>query len=165
MNWETASTVISDGTGESNLLLYRYLAADPWVTPVLFADDRHVINSVVYQNNDDFCQAWCNDHHTYYYIWNELWTHSFLTFWFAGNGLAPTTNRYCDFYTTFMCNVVDEKYNLLCPKSKMYRGMYIFLYFLYSFDSCIKVTILVCVWCQAISPDQNVQYVYVHCTF
>ena len=25
------------------------------------------------------------------------WKHSYLTFWFAGNGLAPTTTKYCHF--------------------------------------------------------------------
>ena len=31
-----------------------------------------------------------------------------LVFWFAGNGLAPTTNKYYDFNTTLMCSVRDN---------------------------------------------------------
>ena len=36
------------------------------------------------------------------------WKHPNLTFWFAGNGLTLTTNKYCDFNTTLTCSVMDE---------------------------------------------------------
>ena len=52
------------------------------------------------------------------------WKHSYLTFWFAGNGLAPTTTRYCHFNTFLMHSVRDEKYNLQCPKSKLHKIIY-----------------------------------------
>ena len=32
--------------------------------------------------------------------------------WHFGNGLTQTTNRYYDFDATFMCSVIEEKYNL-----------------------------------------------------
>ena len=51
--------------------------------------------------------------------WKAQWKHSYLTFWFAGNGLAPTTNRYCDINATIKCNVMDENCNLQCPKLKI----------------------------------------------
>ena len=44
--------------------------------------------------------------------------HSYLTFWFTGNGLAPTTNKYCDFNATHMCSVTDGKKQLEMSKIK-----------------------------------------------
>ena len=48
-------------------------------------------------------------------IWNILkaqWKRSCFTFRFSGNGLAPTTNKYCDFSATLTCSVIDE--NIIC---------------------------------------------------
>ena len=36
-------------------------------------------------------------------IWKVQWKPSYVTIWFAGNGLAPTTNKHCDFIATLMC--------------------------------------------------------------
>ena len=39
--------------------------------------------------------------------------------------LAKTaTNTYCDFNATLTCSVMDEKYNLQCPKLNIYNGIY-----------------------------------------
>ena len=43
---------------------------------------------------------------------------------FAGSGLAPTTNKYCDFTTTITWNVMDEKCNLQCRKIKIHNTIY-----------------------------------------
>ena len=48
----------------------------------------------------------------YWNIWNLRSKHSHLTFLFAGNGLAPNTNKYCGLYATFTCSVMGEKCNL-----------------------------------------------------
>ena len=48
-------------------------------------------------------------------IWNiqkTQWKHSYLTFLFVRNGLAPTTNKYCDFDATLIWSDADEKFNL-----------------------------------------------------
>ena len=48
-------------------------------------------------------------------IWNILkaqWKQSYLTFRFAGDGLAPTTNEYCDFNATL--TVVLWTKNIIC---------------------------------------------------
>ena len=37
------------------------------------------------------------------------WKHSYLTFWFAGNGLVPTTTKYCHFNAFLMHSVRGEK--------------------------------------------------------
>ena len=55
-------------------------------------------------------------------IWNILkaqWKRSCFTFRCAGNGLAPTTNKYCDFSATLTCSV--KNYNLQCPKLKIHK--------------------------------------------
>ena len=52
------------------------------------------------------------------------WKHSYLTFWFAGNGLAPTKTKYCHFNAFLMHSVRGEKYNLQCPKSKLHKMIY-----------------------------------------
>ena len=49
---------------------------------------------------------------------------TYLTFWFAGNDLALTTNKYCDFNATFICSVMDEKLNFHCPTLKIYNRMF-----------------------------------------
>ena len=36
--------------------------------------------------------------------------HSYLTFWFVGNGLAPTTTKYCHFNAFLMHSVGGEKW-------------------------------------------------------
>ena len=73
--------------------------------------------------------------HVYYrqkvwIIWKAQWKHCNLTFWFAGNCLALNTNKYCDFNATAKCSVMDEKYNLQCPKliihNRMFRNMSFF---------------------------------------
>ena len=60
-------------------------------------------------------------------IWNILKAqgkHSYSTFRCAGNGLAPTTNKYCDLNATLTCSVMDEKYNFQYPKLKTHNRMY-----------------------------------------
>ena len=52
------------------------------------------------------------------------WKQSHLTFWFAGNGLAPTTTKYCHFNAFLMHSVRGEKYNLQCPKLKLHKIIY-----------------------------------------
>ena len=47
-----------------------------------------------------------------------------LTFWLAGNGLVPTTNKWCDLNATPKCSVMDEKYNLKYPKLKIHIWIY-----------------------------------------
>ena len=47
-----------------------------------------------------------------------------LTFSFAINGLAPITNKYCDYSTTPACSVMDENCNTRCPISKLHKIMY-----------------------------------------
>ena len=34
---------------------------------------------------------------------------SYFKIWFDGNGLAPTTNNYCDFNLTLTYSVLDKK--------------------------------------------------------
>ena len=57
-------------------------------------------------------------------IWKSQWKHSYFTFSFTGNGLAPTTNKCCDFNAILSCSVMDEKCNLQCPKLKIHHRMY-----------------------------------------
>ena len=45
-------------------------------------------------------------------IWKAKCKHSKLAFWFAGNSLASSTNKYCDFKATLTCSAVYEKCNL-----------------------------------------------------
>ena len=45
----------------------------------------------------------------------STWEHLYLTFRFAGNGLAPTTNLYCDLYSAKDSGVMEQKYNFQCP--------------------------------------------------
>ena len=52
------------------------------------------------------------------------WKHSYLTFLFVGNGLAPTTTKYCHFNAFLMHSVRSEKYNLQCPKLKLHKIIY-----------------------------------------
>ena len=52
------------------------------------------------------------------------WKHSYLAFWFAGNGLAPTTTKYCHFNSFLMHSVRGEKYKLQCPKLKLHKIIY-----------------------------------------
>ena len=54
-----------------------------------------------------------------YNIWKALWKHSYLAFGFAGNGLAPTTNKYRYCNVALPCSVIGEKCNLQCPKFKI----------------------------------------------
>ena len=42
-------------------------------------------------------------------IWKALWKHWYFTFRFAGNGLAPNTNKYFDINAFLTCTVMDEK--------------------------------------------------------
>ena len=57
-------------------------------------------------------------------IWKAQREHSYLTCWFARNGFAPATNKYCDFNVNFMCRVMVEKCNLQCPKWRIHNRMY-----------------------------------------
>ena len=43
--------------------------------------------------------------HKIWNIWKSKWKHSYSTFWFAGNGLALTTNKFCDLNATIMCSL------------------------------------------------------------
>ena len=54
-------------------------------------------------------------------IWKVQWNHSYLIFWFAGNGMAPMTNMYCNFNATLVCGVMEEKCNMQCPKLKRHN--------------------------------------------
>ena len=53
--------------------------------------------------------------HKIWNIWKAQKKHPYLTISLAANGLAPTTNKYCDFNVTLRCSVMDEKCNLQCP--------------------------------------------------
>ena len=59
---------------------------------------------------------------SYYSAFETQWKHPYLTFWFAGNDLAPT--KYCHFNAFLMHNVRGEKYNLQCPKLKLHKIIY-----------------------------------------
>ena len=52
------------------------------------------------------------------------WKHSDLTFLFDGNSMAPTTTKYCHFNAFLMHSARSEKYNLQCPKLKLYKMIY-----------------------------------------
>ena len=52
-------------------------------------------------------------------IWKRKGKRSYLTFWLAGNDMAPTTNKYRDFNPILTSNVLNDKCNLWCPKLKM----------------------------------------------
>ena len=52
------------------------------------------------------------------------WKHSYLTFSFAVNGLAPTTTKYCRSNAFLMHSVRGEKYKLQCPKLKLHKIIY-----------------------------------------
>ena len=49
--------------------------------------------------------------------------HSYLIFWFAGIGLAPTTNKRYDFKANLMCNDVDEKCTVQCLTFEIHNRM------------------------------------------
>ena len=53
---------------------------------------------------------------------------SYLTFWFAGNGLAPPTNKYCDFNASLAFSVMDDKCNLQSRKLKIRSRVYTNIY-------------------------------------
>ena len=61
--------------------------------------------------------------------------HSYSTFWFTGNGVAPTTNKYCDFNATLTYSVMNEKYNLQCPKLMQHYRIYRNAPFLITFNN------------------------------
>ena len=42
-------------------------------------------------------------------IWKARWYHSYVIFWFPGNGLTSTTNKYCYFTVTLTCSVMGQK--------------------------------------------------------
>ena len=59
-------------------------------------------------------------------------------------GLAPTTNKYCDFNATLTCNVMHKKCNLRWPKLKMQIIMYrnvSFLWLRLKFSTTSRVSI------------------------
>ena len=60
-------------------------------------------------------------------IWLAQWERLYLIFWFAGNGLAPTTKNYSDMNTTLICSRMDKK----C--TWFYRNVS-FLYFALNFQ-------------------------------
>ena len=70
-------------------------------------------------------------------IWRAQWKHSLRTFWFAGNGLAPTTSKYCYFNATLTGDVMDENCNLQYPKLKLYNTIYRNMPY---FDTWLKMT-------------------------
>ena len=60
-------------------------------------------------------------------IWNIYKSqkkHWYVTFKFAENGLAATTNTYCDFNSTLMGTVTDGRCNLQYPKLKIHDRIY-----------------------------------------
>ena len=57
-------------------------------------------------------------------IWKAQWEHSYLTLWFAGSCVAPTTNKYFDLNATLMRRLITKNCILECPKLKIYNGMY-----------------------------------------
>ena len=60
-------------------------------------------------------------------IWKAQCQHLYQTFWFAGNGLAPASNKYCDFKATVMCSVMYIKSNFQLKIHKiMCRSVSIF---------------------------------------
>ena len=85
-----------------------------------------------------FCNLWLlyiNIHIHYrkklYNIWKALWKHSYLASVFAENGLAPTTNKYRYFNVALPCSVIGEKWNLQCPKFKIYNRLCRNVWFFY----------------------------------
>ena len=57
-------------------------------------------------------------------IWNAQWEHSYLTFWFAVNGLPTTTDKYCDFNAIVTYSVMDKSCNLLrAIHNRLYRNV------------------------------------------
>ena len=50
----------------------------------------------------------------------------------CGNGLAPTTNKYCDFNATLMCSIMNENCNLQSSKSKIPNWMHKIVSFFYT---------------------------------
>ena len=49
-------------------------------------------------------------------IWKVPWKHTYLIFCFAGNGLPPTTNKYCDFNSTLTLLIPDTASNIFRPE-------------------------------------------------
>ena len=104
-------------------------------------------------------------------IWKAHWEHSYLTVWFTGNGLAPTTNKYCGLNATLACSVMDENAGEMF--GEVLRKLWTFLKILMCIlnighcklyfssitprESGIKVTILVCGCYQAISSKSRCQ--------
>ena len=111
----------------------------------------------LYSNNGNKKQAFRDIHYReqLWKLWKAQWKHSYLTFWFAGNGLPPTANNYCDFNATLTCNVIDEECNIQCPKSKecnrLYRNVSFFQYFNNDFQQFSGYPSIYCesmrIWC------------------
>ena len=57
-------------------------------------------------------------------IWKAQWKNSYLTFQFAGNGLAPVTHKYCDLNANLACSAMDANCNLQCPKLTKHNRIY-----------------------------------------
>ena len=56
--------------------------------------------------------------------------HSYFTFWFTANGLAQTTNKYCDFKATLTCSILVAKSNLQCLKFMIHNRIYTDVWYL-----------------------------------
>ena len=63
---------------------------------------------------------------------------------FAENGLA-NTNTYCGLNATIPCNVLDEKYNLYCPKLKIWNKIFrkvSILILRHKFPTTIRISVI-----------------------
>ena len=109
-------------------------------------------------------------------IWRAQWKHSYLTFWFTGNGLASNKNKTCDWNS--MClspkftllpgyhhDIVNLQefcvfYVLLMASNKLFNQS-VTLHMRTAFKShCLFV-----VGAKSIPANQNVKYDYIHYTF
>ena len=76
------------------------------------------------------------------------WDNSYLTFWFAGNCLAPTINRHWGFNATLKSIQsihMGDKYDLQCPKLKINHRMYSIVSFLtlwFKFPTLSRVCVI-----------------------
>ena len=52
------------------------------------------------------------------YIQEVQWKHLYLAYWFAGNGLAPTINMYCDLNAILTYTAMDEKIQFAMSEMK-----------------------------------------------
>ena len=72
-------------------------------------------------------------------VWKAQWKHSHLTIWFAGNGLAPTTNRYCGFNATLACSVMDGRCNIYIYMTNSQKGVPVGFVLLKSLNNFLRI--------------------------